>query len=205
MKNREKELAREVLKLKREIGPLVGNRVAELKGNPDWFSELCFCLLTANYTAEGGIRIQKEAGGDFPKMSLGELRAFLKKCGHRFPNARAGFIHEGKKHTGKLTCLVNMKDSHERREWLVANVKGLGYKEASHFLRNVGYMDVAIIDRHIINLLVEYGIITRPKTITKTRYLEIEKALEKLAKATRFSLGELDFYLWYMKTGKVLK
>jgi N-glycosylase/DNA lyase len=81
----------------------------------------------------------------------------------------------------------------------------LGYKEASHFLRNIGFMDVAIIDRHILNILVEYGLIKRPKTLSKKNYLEIEKKLEKLAKKTRMSLGELDFYLWYMKTGKVLK
>ena len=204
MQNREKELIGEVKKLKRKIGALVDFRVRELKSNQNWFSELCFCLLTANYTAEGGIRIQKEAG-DFSKMSLEELRSFLKKCGHRFPNARAAYIHEGKKHNGKLMCLADMRDSHERREWLVKNVKGLGYKEASHFLRNVGYMDVAIIDRHILTLLAEYGLIKKPKNLNRTRYLEIEKALGRLASATNLSQGELDFYLWYMKTGKVLK
>ena len=204
MKNREKELTGEVNKLKREIGKLVDSRVQELKSNTDWFSEMCFCLLTANYTAEGGIRIQKEAG-DFSKMSLEELRSFLKKCGHRFPNARAKYIDEGKKHKGSLTCLSKMASSSERREWLVKNVKGLGYKEASHFLRNIGFMDVEIIDRHIINLLVDYGLIKRPKNLNRTRYLDIEKALERIASATNLSQGELDFYLWYMKTGKVLK
>jgi len=204
VKKREKELASAVLKLKREIKPLVDRRMLELKHNPDWYSEMCFCLMTANYTAEGGIRIQEEAG-DFSKMSLEEIRELLKKCGHRFPNARANYIHESKKHKQGLASLAGMASSGERREWLVKNVKGLGYKEASHFLRNIGFMDVAIIDRHILNILVEYGLIKRPKTLSKKNYLEIEKKLEKLAKKTRMSLGELDFYLWYMKTGKVLK
>ncbi|MFH0817805.1 MAG: N-glycosylase/DNA lyase [Candidatus Micrarchaeota archaeon] len=202
--NRGKELAGKVLKLKREIGPIVDTRVAELKANSDWFSEMCFCLLTANYTADGGIRIQKKAG-NFSKKSLDEIRVLLKECGHRFPNARAAYIHEGKKHKNQLACLSKMANSSERREWLVKNVKGLGYKEASHFLRNVGYMDVAIIDRHILNILAEYGLIKKPKNLNRIRYLKIEKVLENLAKETKLSQGELDFYLWYMKTGKVLK
>ena len=204
MVKREKELIWEINKLKITIGAQVDKRVHELKNNPDWYSEMCFCLMTANYTAEGGMRIQKEAG-DFSKMPLEEIRSLLKRCGHRFPNARAGYIHESKKHKQNLGSLAGMASSGERREWLVQNVKGLGYKEASHLLRNIGFMDVAIIDRHILNLLVEYGFIKKPKNLNRIRYLEIEQVLEKLAKKTNLSQGELDFYLWYMKTGKILK
>ena len=202
--SRKNELLREVGAARRAVGPLVRERMRELANNPDHYSELCFCLLTANYTAEGGIRIQREAG-DFSKMSLEELRAFLKKCGHRFPNARSAYIHESKRHKKQLACLSELKSSSERREWLVKNVKGLGYKEASHFLRNVGYMDVAIVDRHIVNILAEHGLIKKPKTLTKNKYLGIEKVLGRLAKQAKLSQGELDFYLWYLKTGKVLK
>lgn len=204
MVKREKELIREINRLKKTIGAQVDKRVHELRNNSDWYSEMCFCLMTANYTAEGGIRIQKKAG-DFSKMSLEEIRALLKKCGHRFPNARAGYIHESKKHKQDLASLAGMASSGERREWLVQNVKGLGYKEASHLLRNIGFMDVAIIDRHILNLLAEYGLIRKPKNLNRARYLEIEQVLEKLAKKTKLPQGELDFYLWYMKTGKILK
>ena len=78
-------------------------------------------------------------------------------------------------------------------------------KEASHFLRNIGFSNYAIIDFHIIDLLVKEKLITRPKTLTPKRYLEIESILETLAKKTKLSLGELDLYLWYMETGKILK
>jgi len=84
-------------------------------------------------------------------------------------------------------------------------VKGIGYKESSHFLRNVGFDDYAIIDFHIIDLLVKYQLIKRPKTITKNKYLEIEKILKKIAEKTNLTLAELDLYLWYMETGKILK
>jgi N-glycosylase/DNA lyase len=200
----EKALLLAIERAKREVSPIVKNRIHELTHNKDHFSELCFCLMTANYTAEGGLRIQKE-GGDFYSLTHAEILALLKRMGHRFPNMRSKFIHEAKQHKKELAKLSQMKDSQERREWLANNVKGLGYKEASHFLRNIGYMDVAIIDRHIINILAEYGLITRPKTITRKKYLEIEKVLERLACKTLTEQGELDFYLWYLKTGKVLK
>jgi len=35
--------------------------------------------------------------------------------------------------------------------------------------------------------------------------MEIEKQLEEICGKTGLSQGELDLYLWYMKTGKVLK
>ncbi len=203
-KIREDELTAEVMRTRSKVGSLVRKRMEELENNRDWFSEMCFCLMTANYTAEGGMRIQNE-GGDFSKLSHEEIRTLLKRCGHRFPNARSAYIHEAKAHKGKLVCLPKMADSKERREWLVKNVKGFGYKEASHFLRNIGFFDVAIVDRHILNILADYGLITKPKTLSKKNYLEIEKVLERLCQKLGIQQGELDFYLWYMKTGKILK
>ena len=78
-------------------------------------------------------------------------------------------------------------------------------KEASHFLRNIGFKDFAIIDFHIIDVLTRYNLIKKPKTLTAKRYLEIEGVLKKLANKLKMSLGELDLYLWYLETGKVLK
>ncbi len=199
-----KDLLLELRKVKRTTGKEVKDRMAELSLNKDWFSELCFCVLTANYTAEGGMRIQ-DSVKDFSSLSCKGIKEKLVEHGHRFPNTRATYIFEARKHKGKLKNLCSMGNSSERREWLVGNVKGLGYKEASHFLRNIGFFDVAIIDRHILNILLEYRVIKKQKTITKKRYLEIERKLEELASELSVSQGELDFYIWYMKTGKILK
>ena len=43
------------------------------------------------------------------------------------------------------------------------------------------------------------------KTMTKNKYHEIEKVLEKIASKTNLTQGELDLYLWYLETGKILK
>ena len=87
------------------------------------------------------------------------------------------------------------------------NIKGFGWKEASHYLRNIGYFDLAIIDRHIINNLREHKIIDLDpkKGLTKKRYLAVEKILDVVADEVNLQPGELDLYMWYRKTGKVLK
>lgn len=200
----ESGLIADIRKVRKKIGATASKRMKEFSENRNLFSEMCFCILTANYTAEGGIKIQENAG-DFAKLSEKETEKLLRKCGHRFPRTRAAYIHLAKRHKPRLCMLAGMKNSSERREWLVKNVKGLGYKEASHFLRNTGYSDVAIIDRHILSVLKEYGIIKPPKTLTKKAYLQIEKTLAKIAEKLSIPLGELDLYMWYMKTGKVLK
>ena len=101
--------------------------------------------------------------------------------------------------------IIQHLDRNTIREWLVNNIKGIGYKEASHFLRNIGFDDYAIIDFHIIDILTRYKIIEKPKYLSKKKYLEIEEILRKIAKQTNLTLAELDLYLWYMETGKILK
>ncbi len=175
--------------------------------NSTLFSELCFCLLTANFDAEKTIRVQKEIRAKgFLSLTEKQLSKKLKQLGHRFPNTRAKYIVEARKHYKELKKVLNsFNNDKERREWLLKNIKGLGLKEASHFLRNVGFENVAIIDFHIIDLLVKNSLIEKSKALTKKKYLEIEEVLEKIAKKTNLSLGELDLFLWFLETGKVLK
>ena len=194
-----------------EIKSVVEQRMNEFKqkgssNSEEIFQELCFCILTANYSAEGGIRIQREIGSGFIDLPEDKLINELKRLGHRFPSTRAKYIVEARRYAHNIKeILSKFPNGKSAREWLVKNIKGLGMKEASHFLRNIGYNDVAIIDFHIVDLLVREGLILRPKTMTRNRYLEIERILERLANEVGIGLGELDLYLWYIETGKVLK
>lgn len=172
----------------------------------EWFSELCFCILTANFTAKGGLMIQESLKFDgFAHLYLEELAMRLKELGHRFYNTRAYYIVEARRHLGRLKGTLAPIDDHPAREWLVGNVKGLGYKEASHFLRNVGRHSLAILDRHILRLMVCYGLIEEVKGFSKRRYLRYEETLAHLAEEMGLTLSRLDLYLWYMATGEVLK
>jgi N-glycosylase/DNA lyase len=209
---KKKDLAGEIKKLQKTgISRLIAERMEEFsrfceKDSRSLYKEMCFCLLTANYSAERGIVIHEEIGNGFLNLPEKELSERLQALGYRYPNKRAQYIQQARRH---MDCLRDVVDAHadeqELREWVVTNVKGLGHKEASHFLRNIGLRDLAIIDFHIIDILSRYGLIKEPKTLTKNKYLEIEKALSDLGKKTGLCLGELDLYLWFMETGKVLK
>ncbi|MBI5051610.1 N-glycosylase/DNA lyase [Candidatus Micrarchaeota archaeon] len=196
---------------KGEVGKLVRERLGQFKqtySDPKKvFSEMCFCLLTANSSAEMGLKVQSSIGHLFFDSSLSELSGALRKLGYRFYNKRAEYILEARmKFLGIKEMLREFEQEKEAREFLVLNVKGYGYKEASNFLRNIGFMDVAILDRHIIRVMNENGIIRElPASLNRKKYLRFEKKLEPLCKATGLAQGELDFYLWYLKTGKVLK
>jgi len=171
------------------------------------FSELCFCILTANFRADAGMRIQEAVGEGFCSLGKESLAGRLRSLGHRFPEARAGYIVESRRLHGKLGSIVGSYiNGADAREWLVENVKGLGYKEASHLLRNIGMLDVAIIDRHILRFLLDKRLINEiPKSLNRRKYKEIERLLSSIAAKLGLSLGELDLYIWYIRTGKVLK
>lgn len=183
-------------------------KVVGTRGNRRRFSELSFCILTANFSAQGGIDIQGELGAKgFIELSPPDLEERLKELGHRFYRTRAGYIVEARRYSDCLKDVVSdFSDQRKAREWLVDNVKGIGYKEGSHFLRNVGYEDLMILDRHILRIIEEEGVIDQvPNTLTRKRYLEIEGEVEELASRVDLSLGVLDLYLWYMCTGEILK
>jgi len=180
------------------------------KPSEEWFSELCFCILTANSKASTAISIQEELGPEgFICKSQGFICSCIRRNKHRFHNNKSRYIVEARKHRHHLKSILSslaLKDQREAREWLVKNVKGLGYKEASHFLRNVGYHDLAILDRHILNIMHDYGFLKElVKPTKRDKYLEIEGCFRSIADKLRMSLAEVDFYMWYMRTGKVLK
>jgi len=178
------------------------------KDNKSWFDELCFCLLTANSSARKGIEIQSYLSriDGFGQMSQEKLTEVLKRMGHRFYRRRAEFIIEARKNQQIKDIITEFINEKEAREWLVKKIKGIGFKEASHFLRNVGYHNVAILDRHILRVLNDHGLINEvPKSLTPKKYKEVEKIVLGLAGEMKVLPSELDLYLWYSKTGEVLK
>jgi len=209
-------MADEVLRLRDgpELRSMVDNRIAEFlevneRGTEKWFEELTYCLLTAYSSARLG-QLCVDALCDRDALLHGDLDQVvetLRTQGHRFAEKRAEYIVTARELAPTLKGTIQgFQDVKAAREWLAKSVKGLGWKESSHFLRNVGYLDVAIIDRHIISNMVDHGILEeRPKSITKRRYLEYERILAEVAMRVRMTLGEMDLYLWYRKTGKVLK
>lgn len=193
----------------------IDNRLNEFlafkdKPSKEWFSELCFCILTANSKAHTAINIQKELSAEgFCHACSDNIKRCIINNKHRFHNNKTKFIMQAREHIDikeKIQSIVKEKRQIEARLWLVKNIKGIGFKEASHFLRNVGYFDLAILDRHILNLMVDGKLIKqKPKTLTKNIYLDLEQKFIDIAKTLGMTAAKLDMYMWYIKTGAVLK
>jgi N-glycosylase/DNA lyase len=210
-----KELIEKVNKIDKNIKSLIQQRLKEFssfkdKNNEEWFSELCFCILTANSRAKTAINIQNELGfKGFSGKKQKELAETIKRNKHRFHNNKAKYILEARNNQNIkdiINDIVKNKSETDARKWLNDNIKGLGYKEASHFLRNTGHFNLAILDRHILNLMLEHNLISNiPKPLKKSDYLLIESRFNQLAEKLNISPAELDLKMWYLKTREVLK
>ena len=162
----------------------------------DVFYELCFCLLTPQSNAkkcDKAVKLLREK--DFLNRNINPS-GYL-KTNTRFHNNKSRYLLELKKRYPNIEL---------EREFLVKNVKGLGFKEASHFLRNIGYKDLAILDRHILKNLKKYNAIKEiPSTLTPKKYLEIEEKFKQFSKKVKIPMDELDLLFWSMETGEVFK
>jgi N-glycosylase/DNA lyase len=182
-------------------------RLGRLGSDEEVFSELCYCILTANSKAAIALRIQECLGvNSFLAMRGQDLAKMFRQLGQRFYNLKSKYIVRAREFHNIRSLLLEFPNPHEKRAWLAANVLGIGYKEASHFLRNIGELDLAILDIHVIRVLTNHNIfknIRRP--ISKETYLACERALRSFSKNINMSIGELDLYIWYMDTGEILK
>jgi len=200
-----------------KIKPEIISRLREFreiweKGtDEDIFKELVFCLLTPQSNARLCWEAVKNLAGLLLKGS--EKNIAQKLVGVRFNNNKARYIIEARRlftKDGKIqmkTIISEFSSNTEAREWLRQNVKGMGYKEASHFLRNIGFgKNLAILDRHILKNLRLSEIIEKiPASLGKKIYLEIETKMQKFAEEIDIPMEHLDFVLWYKETGVIFK
>jgi N-glycosylase/DNA lyase len=183
------------------------------RNDDDVFAELCFCLLTPQSSAKtcwAAVSRLKQRSL-LLKGAANEIQPQLNDV--RFGDSKAKYIVEARAtftKDGRLflkSHLSSFANLFELREWMVENVKGLGYKEASHFLRNVGLgEEFAILDRHILRNLKRLDVITEvPVSITKKRYLEIEEKLRSFSREIGIPLADLDLLFWSRETGWIFK
>lgn len=219
----------EIKKIYRAIKDEITSRLDDFsqvweKGSEEaLFAELVFCLLTpqsrANTCWRCVERIRKERllchvpRGVCRGRDKQDIAGILARTGARFHNNKAGYIVEARRYflkNGKLSIKSRIRefdDVNAARDWLVHDIKGIGYKEASHFLRNIGLGEnFAILDRHILKNLKSLGVIEEiPASLTKRRYFEIEKRIKRFAEDIKIPISHLDFVLWYKETGEIFK
>jgi N-glycosylase/DNA lyase len=177
------------------------------------WEELVYCIFTAGASARMGLGSVEAVRHLLAGGTHEELAAALTGR-HRYPNSRSGYIVvtreylEGDCRLRLRERLEGFADPFERRDWLARSrgIKGLGYKESSHFLRNVGLRGYAILDKHILRCLSEVGVLDSPQPpATRARYLAAEQRLRDFARDVSIDFDELDLVLWSMKTGEILK
>jgi len=179
------------------------------------WEELVYCIFTAGASARMGLRAVEAIRPLLFEGTREEMtRSLVEARAHRYPAARPGYITVTRDYLQE-DCgmrlrerLAGFTDPIARRDWLARErrIKGLGYKESSHFLRNVGFKGYAILDKHILRSLCELGVINTPQPpTTRARYLETEDVLRRFAQDVEIDFDELDLVLWSMKTGEILK
>ncbi len=122
-----------------------------------------------------------------------------------FMEARSRFVSDS---PGSLRRELSMlPDAAGKRLWLAGNIRGYGLKEASHFLRNIGFgSDLAILDRHVLRNLVRLKILNEiPASLSRLRYEAIERKMTEYAGISGIPMDHLDFVLWYNETGRIFK
>lgn len=195
------------------------------------WEELCLCMLSSNVPYELALsafwhlhdihllnpgwligcataveRIEYELSKQIylPRKKDGSKRKY------RFPHTRAQNIVNA----AKILCqnghhlksvLRNSHSGQEARAFLAENVPGIGLKQASHFLRNIGYSDsLAIIDSHVIGFLREVGAIhkKRIKTVTPKVYTRLETIVVDLCDSLGVNLSIFDMAIWRYMRGR---
>jgi len=178
------------------------------------FEELCFCILAVQskaHSADSAVHALAEAGLLWPGRPR-QLAAFLRHR-TRFHNHKASFIVRARDRffpeDGPLLSrsLDALPDPTAARVWLVDEIDGLGWKEASHFLRNIGRGDhLAILDRHILRNLIRHGVIHgMPRSLTSKRYLAIESRMKRFADEVKIPMAAIDLLFWSRETGEIFK
>lgn len=164
------------------------------------FYTICFVLCVPQARFENTVKaIQSlktlgfyEAKED--SISIDTIHNIIKPC--RFHVRKASNLLAMKKNFPRIfTILKSNRTNHEKREWLVNNVKGLGMKTASHLLRNFGDKDLAIIDSHVMKHL---GYSEKsPKN--RDEYVKIEKEYRSCAEALNVSMATYDCWVWCLR------
>ena len=171
------------------------------------FAELVFCILTPQSKAQSCWKTVENLLNKNLLLKGNEDQISEELNRVRFRYKKAEYIIEARKHFPIGIKINEFDDVYNARDWLVQNVKGRGYKEASHFLRNIGFgEELAILDRHILKNLNSLEVIEEiPRSLPKKKYFEIEKKMKKFSEKVKIPMSHLDLVLWYKETGEVFK
>ena len=185
--------------------------IKKSKSNTEKFFELIYSILVGTQIKTNKVKIcydqlLNEYFVIFHPRSLKELEDFtfikditkrsLKENGYRFYKTKSDTIYNAilffKNYNFNIdNFLIEYSDYKSIRKELM-KINGVGYKIASHWLRNIGYY-IPIIDVHIKKILHRFRIIEGKKL----NYIIYENIQNKVAIKINVDNISFDLSLWY--------
>lgn len=193
------------------LKPIIRQRLADFKNvsEDNYFYELCFCICTPQSKASSSMSVQLELERlDFYDQDIDPTYILRNKNNYiRFHNQKSKRLILIKEQWTEIKSILDSKTpAEEKREWINDNVNGIGRKESAHYLRNIGYTNLAILDRHILKHLVTCGLFAEiPNISTKSRYDDVSQRFKDYSINVGVPMDELDMLFWAQEAGEILK
>lgn len=136
------------------------------------------------------------------EVLLGRGNNRLHRGSYRFPKVRAKQLAQARNALARVPLASRLADSNaptHLRKSLIADIAGLGPKQASMFLRNIGKSyDLAILDTHVLRFIDMQGLlpIAEARISTVKGYEEAERTVIDYAYTLGYPAGYLDWAIW---------
>ncbi|MDD5649331.1 MAG: hypothetical protein PHF86_02790 [Candidatus Nanoarchaeia archaeon] len=175
-------------------------RFKKPKEKLDVFYDLCFCVLVpqTRFSTVFSV-IQKLKDNKFYSTHVTRENLLELISSIRFKNRKADYLLKMKYEFDLFYAQLNEvlietdSDSRAKRKFVIGRIKGMGLKASSHFLRNLGIDDLAIVDTHILQHLCVKG--------EKIDYFNIEDEIRYRASSLKVSVAVYDALIWKQRSG----
>ncbi len=133
-----------------------------------------------------------------PKKRNDEFRVY------RYPSLRAKHLYKSglvirDRYGGLHILLAEFDEIDELRAEIVRFLPGIGMKEASMFLKNIGFSDrLAVLDSHVMRFLFpDFYSHNQKRILSQKAYLNVERKFLDLSDKIGISPRLLDSLLWH--------
>ncbi len=173
------------------------------------WKRMAFCILSSNVRYETAQKAFQTLFADQasvwvsadPATVEANVQHALRLSGYRYPAIRAFQLAASwatlrKRYSDLVALFICEQDSAAIREFIVGEFSGIGFKQASMFLRDIGAAtDLAILDTHTISFMNAL-LGTRIKVASRRSYLTAEQCFLEMAEAHGVRVSVLDTAIW---------
>ena len=180
----------------------------------DAWKEMLYCILAGTQVSTDIVRktyfgliesipeaLDFKAVKKSPIEMQQKIALTLKKRGYRFYETKSNtMINAANYFEEVVKTAENFRDADhvDLRRSLIKNVKGIGNKISSHWLRNIGFQ-LPIIDIHVRRVLSCAGLIDdkyAKNQISDSEYWFLERKMIEISDQMNIDVAKLDFVLW---------